>query len=305
MNLMRNALLWGSQSKRLQDTLTHYSFFQGAVKRFMPGEDLGSALAAAEASQVEGISAIITHLGENISTEAEADLVTRHYMEVLDHIKKRKLNANVSIKLTQLGLDISTDLALKKLEVLIKRAAKHNNFVWIDMEGSPYVDRTLEIYRKVRKNHKNVGVCLQAYLHRTKKDLESLLPLSPAIRLVKGAYKEDPAIAYQSKAEVDKNYMALVYQMLERWGKNKNVIGVGTHDENIVRTVQALTGAKERCEFEMLYGIKSGLQRQIAQRRYKMRVLISYGTHWFPWYMRRLAERPANVWFVMKNLVNR
>jgi len=305
MSLMRNALLWGSQSKRLQDTLTHYSFFQSAVKRFMPGEDLGSALAAAEASQVEGISAIITHLGENISSEAEADLVTRHYVEVLDHIKKRKLDANVSIKLTQLGLDISTDVAYKKLEVLMKRAAKQNNFVWIDMEGSPYVEKTLQIYKKAKKSHKNVGVCLQAYLHRTAKDLESLLPLSPAIRLVKGAYKEDPSIAYQSKADVDRNYMALVQQMLQHWGKNKNIIGIGTHDENIVRTVQAANGAKEQCEFEMLYGIKSGLQRQIAQRGYKMRVLISYGTHWFPWYMRRLAERPANVWFVMKNLVNR
>lgn len=303
MSLMRNALLWGSQSKRLQDTLTHYSFFQGAVKRFMPGEDLGSALAAAEASQMEGISAIITHLGENISSEAEADLVTRHYVEVLDHIKKRKLNANISIKLTQLGLDISTDLALKKLDVLMKRAAKHNNFVWIDMEGSPYVDRTLEIYKKAKKAHKNVGVCLQAYLYRTAKDLDSLLPLSPAIRLVKGAYKEDPAIAYQNKADVDRNYMALVQLMLQRWGKNKNVIGIGTHDENIIRSVQAVSGAKERCEFEMLYGIKSGLQRQIAGRGYKMRVLISYGTHWFPWYMRRLAERPANVTFAIRSLL--
>ncbi|MBI3005227.1 MAG: proline dehydrogenase family protein [Ignavibacteriales bacterium] len=302
MGITRNVLLWGSQSKQLQNTLTKYSFFQGAVKRFMPGEDLGSALAASEALKAEGVSTIFTHLGENISYEPEADLVTRHYLEVLDHIKKRKIDANISIKLTQLGLDISTELAYKKLETLTKRAGKHKNFVWIDMEGSPYVDRTLEIYRKAKKTHKNVGVCLQAYLHRTAKDLDSLLPLSPAIRLVKGAYKEDPSIAFQSKAEVDMNYLALVRHMLQKWGKNKNIIGIGTHDEQIIRAVQAADGSRERCEFEMLYGIKRDLQLRIARDGYKMRVLISYGAYWFPWYMRRLAERPANVWFVMKNL---
>ncbi|HLF19677.1 MAG TPA: proline dehydrogenase family protein [Bacteroidota bacterium] len=302
MGIARSVLLWTSQNKKLQNALTNYGFFQGAVKRFMPGEDLGSALAAAEALQAEGISTILTHLGENISSEPEADLVTRDYLEVIDHIKKRKLDSNISIKLTQLGLDIGTGLAYKKLEILIKKAAKCNNFVWIDMEGSPYVDRTLEIYRKAKKAHKNVGVCLQAYLHRTAKDLESLLTLSPAIRLVKGAYKEDPSIAFQSKAEVDRNYVALVRQMLQRWGKNKNIIGIGTHDENIIRIVQAESGSRERCEFEMLFGIKRDLQLRIAGDGYKMRVLISYGTYWFPWYMRRLAERPANVWFVIKNL---
>jgi len=302
MGIARDVLLWGSQSRSLQTSLTRFGFFRNAVTRFMPGEDLGSALSAAQAQQVEGISTILTHLGENISSEPEADIVTRHYLEVLDHIKKRKIDSNISIKLTQLGLDLSTNLAYKKLEALVKRAAKYKNFVWIDMEGSSYVDRTLEIYRRAKKVHKNVGVCLQAYLRRTAKDLESLLPLSPAIRLVKGAYKESPSIAYQSKADVDRNYLTLVRLMLQRWGKNKNIIGIGTHDENIIRTVQAEAGAREKCEFEMLYGIRRDLQLEIARAGYQMRVLISYGTYWFPWYMRRLAERPANVWFVIKNL---
>jgi proline dehydrogenase len=302
MGLARNLLLWGSQSKGLQQSLTGFKFFRKAVTRFMPGEDVGSALAAAEAQKIDGISAILTKLGENITVESEADLVARHYLDVLDQVKKRKLDAHISVKLTQLGLDISSKVAYNNLQRLIKKARAQGNFVWIDMENSPYVDLTLNIYRKARSKYQNVGVCLQAYLRRTADDLESLLPLKPAIRLVKGAYAESDTVAFQKKAEVDDQYFKLAHRMLEAAPKQKLRIGIATHDENLIERIQSLPHAAKFCEFQMLYGIKKDLQLKLASQGFKMRVLISYGTYWFPWYMRRLAERPANVWFVAKNL---
>ncbi|HTP78927.1 MAG TPA: proline dehydrogenase family protein [Bacteroidota bacterium] len=302
MSVMRDVLLWGSRSAGLRSTLTKYAFFRSAVKKFMPGEDVGSALAAAEALKLDGIGTILTHLGENISSKVEADSVTDHYMHVLDDIKRRKLDCHISVKLTQLGLDIDEGLAEKNLRALVRRAKARGNVVWIDMENSPYVDRTLALYRKVKARHKNVGVCLQAYLRRTERDVESLLPLDPWIRLVKGAYAETEAVAFQKKSEVDQSYRSLAWDLLAVARKRKMKIGIATHDQAILDEIRFDPGSESSCEFQMLYGIKTDLQRQIARSKAKMRCLISYGTFWFPWYMRRLAERPANIWFVAKNI---
>lgn len=305
--MLRNALLWASTNPFMAERLPRYGFVKRATRRFMPGEELDDALAEARALQEDGIAATVTRLGENVSTAEEADEVVAHYEEVLDTVRARGLDTEVSVKLTQLGLDRSTDDARDRLVRLV-RAAGPSSLLWVDMEASEYVDRTLEIFRSVREDHQNVGLCLQAYLHRTRSDLEDLLPLHPAIRLVKGAYREPPEVAFARKADVDQNFVRLTGMLLQ--ARRRNEAGrpvLGTHDPRMVgeanRMAHELELPKDAYEFAMLYGIQTAEQRRLARGGYQMRVLISYGSAWFPWYMRRLAERPANVWFVVKQMV--
>lgn len=306
MGLMRTALLRASQSHWLERQVRGLRFARRAVSRFMPGEDVESALEAAQRFTQQHMTTVLTQLGENVADASEARAVTRHYTDVLNRIQALKLPAHVSVKPTQLGLDLSQDLCLEQLTVLVAHAAKVGTFVSIDMEGSAYVDRTLELYRKLRPQHPNVGVCLQAYLYRTPDDLDSLAPLLPTIRLVKGAYNEPANIAFPKKRDVDRRYFELAQRLLAATPRPPQPHGFGTHDVGLIERIctHARSSGVPNSVFElqMLFGIRAADQARLARAGYAMRVLISYGSYWFPWYMRRLAERPANAWFVVRSM---
>ena len=264
------------------------------------------ALDAAENLKSSGISTVLTHLGENVINEAETHQVKDHYLELLKKIHARGLNAHVSVKLTELGLDQDPDLCYDNVKTLARSSAEKNNFLWIDMEGSRYTAPTLDLYNQLKKDFPDTGVCLQSYLYRTKGDLEQLLGLSPGIRLVKGAYAEPASIAYGSKTENDENYFRLARTLLGQAGNRTVKVGFGTHDQVLIQRIldeaSALNVSRDAFEIQMLYGIRKSDQMRLVKDGCRVRVLISYGTYWFPWYMRRLAERPANVLFVIKNL---
>lgn len=309
--MMRKALLWASRNPWLADRLPRYGFVRRAVRRFMPGETLDDALRAAREMEGEGAAgSLLTLLGENVETTEEAEAVRDHYLEVLDRGREAGLDLEVSVKLTQLGLDRSPDAARENVLKVVERAAAVGSMVWIDMEDSSYVDRTLKIFRAARERHDSVGICLQAYLRRTDDDLEALLPLKPAIRVVKGAYLEPPEVAYPEKREVDGAFLRITTRLLRAAAAGEvGRVAVGTHDPRMIREAQSraheLGLGPAVWEIEMLYGIGTAEQRRLMHGRSPLRVLISYGDAWFPWYMRRLAERPANVWFVLKSLVSR
>ena len=307
MDLMRNLLLAGSRSAWLQRQATRRKFVKLAVRRFMPGETVAEALAAAAKQNKAGLMVTLTSLGENLSDKAEADGVLAHYLEILKLMKVANVQGEVSIKPTQLGLDIDADLCLRHTRTLADAAREHGSRLWIDMEGSTYTDATLKLYRDVRQTHDNLGVCLQSYLRRTRADLESLIPLGPAIRIVKGAYAEPAAIAFPDKAEVDTNFLWMAQRL---WRPDARIARawatLGTHDLDMIAQLESLAKkaglTTDMYEYAMLYGIQRGEQLRLAKAGRQVRVLISYGTHWFPWYMRRLAERPANLTFVLKSM---
>ena len=303
---MRTALLRASQSQWLRQQVRGRGFVRRAVSRFMPGEDVESALQAAQTFVQHKMTTVLTQLGENVADANEARAVTRHYTDVLNRIQALKLPAHISVKPTQLGLDLSAGLCLEQLTALVAHAAAVGTFVSIDMEGSPYVDRTLDLYRKLRPQHPNVGVCLQAYLHRTPDDLNSLSPLLPTIRLVKGAYNEPANVAIPRKRDVDQRYLELAQRLLATTPRPPQPHGFGTHDMALIHRIcehaRASGVPNSAFDLQMLFGIRPADQVRLAQAGYAMRVLISYGSYWFPWYMRRLAERPANVWFVVKSM---
>jgi proline dehydrogenase len=306
MGLMRSVLLVCSQNAWLRERATRYRFVRRAVSRFMPGETAEDALVAARLLKENSIGAVFTRLGENVTDPAEAAQVTEHYRGVLERIHTLGLEAEVSVKLTQLGLDLDAELCYANLIRIVERAGARS-VVWIDMESSPYVDATLEIYRRARKAYPNVGVCLQAYLCRTASDLAKLIPLGPAIRLVKGAYNEPHNIAFRRKRQVDENYFKLAVQLLSGPARAAGVrAAIATHDLKLIRRIadyaQSQKLAKDSFEFQMLYGIQRQEQLRLAREGWKSIVLVAYGSYWFPWYMRRLAERPANVWFVFRSL---
>ena len=306
MSLMRSLLLAASQNRWLRGHATQYSFVRGTVSRFMPGETLDDALGAAEALRRKKIGTVFTHLGENIKDRAEAQQVTEHYLEVLKRIRENGLDAEISVKLTQLGLDLSPHLCFEHLNAIIDRAEK-DSIVWVDMEASNYVDATLDLYRRALTAHPNVGICLQAYLYRTKDDLANLLPLRPSIRLVKGAYNEPPEIAFPHKHDVDESYFVLGRQMLRAKKENRCVrAAFGTHDVALIRRLadcaSAEDFAKRDFEVQMLYGIQRAEQERLANEGCTSIVLVAYGSYWYPWFVRRLAERPANLWFMVRNV---
>jgi proline dehydrogenase len=283
-------------------------FSKRAIRRFMPGEDAESALAAAASFKAEAIGAIFTRLGENLSEIGEADAVAEHYLGVIDQVRARELDGEVSLKLTQIGFDLDVERTLEHASRLAARAAEGGKTLWIDMEGSAYVEGTIAFYERLKASHSNVGLCLQSYLRRTAADLQRLLPLEPEIRLVKGAYDEPASIAYRSRNDVDANYLALCVTMLEARKAGRPIrIGLGTHDVRLIEQVagQAAALGLERTAFEvqMLYGIRLDQQRRLAREGYFVRDLIAYGEAWYPWYMRRLAERPANILFALRQIV--
>ena len=322
MSLIRDILLRGSQNAWLRERATRRPFVRRAVSRFMPGERAGDAMNAARELQAKGLRSVLTELGENVSDARQAEQEAQRYLDVLCRVRSLGLPTEVSVKLTHLGLDISPDLCFANLERIIQAAGAStpagakaapsgdpgNSVVWVDMEASNYVDATLDLYRRARNLYENVGVCVQAYLYRTAKDLDSLLPLGANVRLVKGAYKEPANVSFPRKKDVDENYFTLARQLLEHQSRNAGLrAAIATHDvrlhARIRESAAALGLPRERVEFQMLYGIQRAAQERLAGEGYRCAVLISYGSYWFPWYMRRLAERPANMLFVVKNLL--
>jgi len=304
---MRRVILAGSTNAWLRDRATKYPFVRKSVSRFMPGEHIDDALRAASGQQPLGITTILTRLGENITSVDEAEEVTRHYLDVLDRVAASGLDAHISVKPTQLGLDLERGMCERNLDRLMERAEQRGNFVWIDMEGSPYVDPTIDLFRRTRKLSPRIGVAIQAYLYRTEKDVESLIPLGSAIRIVKGAYLEPPDVAFPKKADVDENFYRLCVRLLAPDAQKEGaLLHIATHDTALADRLSAYIAhnsvPKSAYEFAMLYGIQRQQQLRVAREGQRLRVLISYGEYWFPWYMRRLAERPANVWFVAKNM---
>ena len=309
MGLMRSVLLAGSESPWLRQHAPHLPFIRKAVTRFMPGERLEDALTAAAGLRQQGIGTVLTELGENVTDTAHADEVARHYADVLRTVGASGLNCYISVKLTQLGLDVDPARCYANLRALVERAREQRTFVWVDMEQHAYVDATLDTYRRVLSEFPNVGVCLQAYLYRTSGDLISLMPLGGGIRLVKGAYRERADIAYPRKRDVDDNFLRLAKLMM---GPEARAAGLrpvfGTHDSRLIKAIQdhmdATGQLRESAEFHLLFGVQRTEQTRLAREKYLVRVLISYGEQWFPWYMRRLAERPANVLFVAKSMLS-
>lgn len=307
MGLMRTALLKASRSEWLAQQVRGRRFAQRASRRFMPGEDVEAALAAAEQLRHRRIPTLITLLGEAITERREAEQVADQYLHVLGSIEQRGLPMQLSLKLTQLGLDVSRDLCVELLMRIAARAEAAGNYVCIDMEASSYVDSTLEVFRAVHSAHANVGICLQAYLYRTADDLEALLPLEAPIRLVKGAYNEPPQFAYPGRRDVDENFFKLAQRLLSRGLPGTVPHAFGTHDPRLILRIQDFAAGRglpnDAYEIQMLYGIRREDQYGLAAGGYAVRTLISYGRHWFPWYMRRLAERPANLLFLARSLL--
>ena len=306
MGLVRTLILKGSQNEWLRKHAQSFPFVRRAVSRFMPGEHLDDAVAAARNLASRGIMAMLTKVGENVTDAGQATAVTDHYLEVVRRIRETGIPAEVSVKLTHLGLDLGVDLCLENLLRIVEQSA--GSVVWIDMESSEYVDRTLHIFRRAKAVHQNVGVCLQAYLYRTEADLTSLLPLDPAIRLVKGAYNESASVAFPRKQDVDRNFFELARRMIGPEGRRAGLRAqIATHDVTLTRRIEQFVSAngadRGNFEFSFLYGVQRSEQIRLARAGYRTVVLITYGTYWFPWYMRRLAERPANVWFVLRSLV--
>jgi proline dehydrogenase len=307
MSIARSLLLWGSHNRWLERQARQRAFARRAVRRFMPGEELDAALAAAGDLAARGMGTALTQLGENLANAAEADAVRDHYLGVLDQIAERDLPALISIKPTQLGLDFDMAGCLARTDALVEHAGRRGHRIWIDMEDSSYVDATLGLFRGLRARHDNIGLCLQTYLRRTPADLEALLPLKPAIRLVKGAYAEPPHHAFPDKRDTDAAYLTLGTTLIEHAARQGGAAPVlGTHDGAIIRALQERAAAagldRRACEIHMLYGIRTAEQERLNREGYTLRVLISYGRAWFRWYMRRLAERPANVWFVLRSV---
>ena len=305
--LLRKVLLWAALNPWLGERLPNLPFMRKAVHRFMPGEEIADALGAAVDLQVLGIGTLYTKLGEAITDPTGAQAVASHYMGLLEQLKAAEIDGELSVKLTQLGLDIDEDLCFGHLRRLAAAADAQGSYLWIDMEDSSYVDRTLDLYQRLRASHGNTGICLQAYLRRTARDIERLLPLGPAIRLVKGAYDEPGDVAFRSKKEVDANYLGLAVTMLRESRTRSMRVGLGTHDVDLIEQIAVHAAAagvpKDAFEVQMLYGIRAKEQRRLARSGYRVQTLIAYGGAWYRWYMRRLAERPANVLFAMRQML--
>ena len=303
MSVVRSLILAAADSPRLQRLVQKYGFRLGAA-RFVAGETLDDAVPVLRRLNEDGLLTNTTLLGEGVRDEAETRSVVTAYREVLDRIADEGLRTNLAVKLTHLGLSIDEELARRNVAELVEHAAQRGNFVRIDMEESRHVDATLRIYRRLREGgHANVGTVLQSYLFRSEADLAELLPLAPNLRLVKGAYLEPPEIAYPQKRDVDTAYVRLLETSLAGEG----FTAVATHDETLIE--HAVSFARERgipndrFQFQMLYGVRPRLQLDLVRRGHDVLVATPYGPQWYRYLMRRLAERPANLLFFLRNLV--
>ena len=302
--LTRSALLYLSNQEGLKEFATRFRLFKKLTTRFIAGENIEEAVNAIREVNSRGCSASFDHLNESVTSIAETEAEVREYLEVLARIDETGIDSNVSIKLTQFGLEIDPELAYRNARRVVEDAARRGNFVRIDMEASNVTQATLDVFKRLRAEFglNDVGIVLQSYLYRTMDDARALLQIPARIRICKGAYNEPPEVAYPDKKDVDHNYVR-VMQLLLGSGVYH---GIATHDPKMIDATinfaQKEGIGKEAFEFQMLYGIRRDLQEQLARDGYRMRVYVPYGKHWYPYFMRRLAERPANVWFVLKNL---
>lgn len=304
---MRSILLYLSRNERLEEFVLHSELARRAARRFIAGETMEEALKVVQGLNGRDLLATIDYLGENVNSVEEARAAAAEYLELLPKIAALGLKSHVSLKLTQMGLDIGVEFCRENLERIVARAKELGNLVQIDMEGSAYTDRTLAIFRELRGRYDNLGVALQANLRRTEQDLEKLISLGANVRLCKGAYKEPPSLAFPKKREVDANYIKLMELLLSREARAKGAYGaIATHDERMIAKAKELAARNglgpEEFEFQMLLGIRRRLAEELAREGYRVRIYVSYGTAWYPFYMRRLAERPANLLFILRNI---
>jgi len=305
MALARDAVLWAAENRWLREHLPKYRFVRRSVRRFMPGETLEEAIAAAKRLQGRGLPTMFTALGENVIELADARRVVEDYREAYDRVAAAGLDTEFSVKPSHLGLDQDPQAALANLEELAATATEHDNWLWLDMESASYVDGTLDLYRKLRAGHPNVGVCLQAYLKRTARDVDSLMPLDPTIRLVKGAYREPRELVFGSREVIDEAYRRLALLIIARKGPVGR-LALGTHDVALIRQIETDVRGRDGFEVHMLFGIRQADLLRMAGEGYRARSLISYGTNWYPWFMRRIAEKPVeNTLLALRNLVAR
>ena len=305
MNVARDAVLWAADNRWLRERLPTYRFVRRSVRRFMPGEALDDAIAAAKRLRERGLPTMFTSLGENVIELADARRVVEDYREAYDRVADAGLDTEFSVKPSHLGLDQDPQTALANLEELAATATEHDNWLWLDMESASYVDGTLDLYRKLRAGHPNVGVCLQAYLKRTAGDVDSLMPLDPTIRLVKGAYREPRELVFGSREVIDEAYRRLALLILARKGPVGR-LALGTHDVALIRQIETDVGGRDGFEVHMLFGIRQADLLRMTGEGYRARSLISYGTNWYPWFMRRIAEKPGeNTLLALRNLVAR
>jgi proline dehydrogenase len=317
--MLRSFLIYLSKAAWAQKLVTSWSFAWRAASRFIAGEKPEDAIRAVRELNAKGIQATLDHLGEHTSNVDEANKAADDILAILDEIDKAGVKSNVSIKLTQIGMGLDEEICLQNLLRILEQARKHGNFVRIDMEDTPYTDLTLSIYQLVLERGftaQTVGMVVQSYLYRTEADVKSLLELGTRFRLVKGAYKEPPDKAFPKKADVDANYDLLTKILIDAAlkaeantlspdGRIPPIPAIATHDEKRIAFAKGYAAKvglpKNAIEFQMLYGIRRDLQEQLVQEGYPVRVYVPYGTHWYPYFMRRLAERPANIWFFLSN----
>jgi proline dehydrogenase len=302
--MLRSALLYLSSQQQIFKFVRHNRLAKSFANRFVAGETLDTALAAVTKLNARGITASLDLLGESVHNEAEARAAGEAYITMLDRIHERKLDANVSVKLTAMGLDISEELCVAIMHRILQRARDYGSFVRIDMESSEYTQRTLDLFeqRLYPAYRENVGIVLQSYLYRTFADVQHANLLKARVRICKGAYKEPETVAYPDKKDVDSNYVRSMQELMSKG----NYPGIATHDEVIIREAKRYARvndiANTRYEFQMLYGVRRDLQDQLIREGYRMRVYVPFGTQWYPYLMRRLAERPANVAFLTGNV---
>ena len=299
----RSALIYLSRQEGLKDFAARFRPFQKLTTRFIAGETVDEAIAAIRELNAEGCSASFDHLNESVSSPDEAEAEVKEYLNILKRIDETGINSNVSIKLTQFGLELDPELAYRNARKVVEDAARRGNFVRVDMEASTVTQATIDVFKRLRAEFElnDVGIVLQSYLRRTNDDARDMLKLPARIRICKGAYKEPPEVAFPDKKDVDENYVRVMQLLLS----SGTYHGIATHDPKMIDATidyarrQGI--GKNSFEFQMLYGVRRDLQRQLAKDGYNMRVYVPYGKHWYPYFMRRLAERPANIWFVLKN----
>jgi proline dehydrogenase len=303
--MLRSALLYLSNQPRVFSFVSKNRMAKGFAARFVPGETLDDALDVVKQLNAKGITASLDLLGESVRNENEARESASQYIRMLDRIKESKLDANVSVKLTAMGLDVGEELCIANMQNILERAREHETFVRIDMEGSDYTQKTLDIfYHRLFPSYRgNVGIVLQSYLYRAFQDAQEANVAGARVRLCKGAYKEPESVAYAEKKNVDDSYLRCMRELV----LNGHYPGIATHDERMVRETKrfALENdiAPNRFEFQMLYGVRRDLQEKLVREGYRMRVYVPFGTQWYPYLMRRLAERPANVAFITGNVL--
>jgi proline dehydrogenase len=304
--LLRNFIFWLSTKKRITDAIARRGMRYGFARRFVAGETLDEAMGPAADLCRAGRRIILNHLGENVATLEEAQSSRDSYIHILNTLAAARLDGNISIKLTQLGLDLDRDLCLSLTEEIAAAAKSLDRTIEIDMEGSAYTDLTIEIFEAAQRRRGNIGLAIQSYLRRSERDLDRLAPLAPKVRLVKGAYREPAAAAFQKKQDVDANFRRLLDRLLRPAAGGRFTAAIGTHDPVLIQYAEAkireLSLGREQYEFQMIYGIRRDLQQQVYAAGHPLRVYIPFGTAWCPYFMRRLAERPANLWFVLRSL---